>query len=109
MLYTWLKYWYFSPFVKGLLVAVPILHLWLLSNLYVVTSGTLYFGPGVFFGADIISPVSAKRVAFVKLYMGLDTSSAKISLPNEVYDFFLICSSCSLSKGKINNMIMKKY
>jgi len=63
----------------------------------VVTSGTLYFGPGVFFGADIISPVSAKRVAFVKLYMGLDTSSAKISLPNEVYDFFLICSSCSLS------------
>ena len=73
-----------------------------MSNLYVVTSGTLYFGPGVFFGADIISPVSAKRAAFVKLYIGLDVSSAKISLPKDVYDFFFICSSCSLSINHYN-------
>ena len=44
----------------------------------------LYFGPGVFFRASIISPVSEKRSALVKLYMGLDFSVAKINLPNEV-------------------------
>ena len=76
---------------------MPILQLLLLLNLYFVTSGTLYFGPGVFLGAVTISPVSAKRSAFEKLYIGFDFSSANISLPKDVYDFFLICSSCSLS------------
>jgi len=51
LLYTCLKYSYFSPLVKEGLLAEPIRHLWLVSNLYFVTSGTLYFGPGVFLGA----------------------------------------------------------
>ncbi len=63
---------------------MPIRHLLLVLNLYLVTSGTLYSGPGVYFGAVTISPVSAKRSALVKLYIGFDFSSANINLPNEV-------------------------
>ena len=82
--------------LSGRLFAVPITHLWELSYLNFVTSGILYCGPGVFCGATI-PPEDGKRSAFPKEYMGFDFSSAKINFPKDVYDFFLICSSCSLS------------
>ena len=64
-----------------------------------------YVGPGVFFGIVIMSPVTAKRSAFPKEYIGWDSSSAKINFPNDVYERFFIASSWSLS----NFFFLKLY
>ena len=55
-----------------------------------------YCGPGEY-GLEILRPDFEKRFDLPKDHIGLFFSFDKINLPKDVYDFFLICSSCSLT------------